>query len=46
MHSHTWDCEQDHSLMDCPRDFPTSNVRVITAFDRHAQQALNLASNG
>ena len=45
MHSHMWDCDQDHSLFDCPRIYPISNVRVITAFDRHVQQALDLVSS-
>lgn len=41
MHSHTWDCggsEWDG----CP--YPTSNVRVITPFDIHADMAIALAN--
>lgn len=44
MHSHDWNCDGTHAGWDCPRTYPTSNVRVITAFDRHVQQALDLAN--
>ena len=45
MHSHDWNCDGNHAQFDCPRTYPTSNVRVITAFDRHVQQALDLVSS-
>lgn len=44
MYSHTWNCDRDHSEFDCPRTYPSSNVRVITAFDRHVQQAMAIAN--
>lgn len=44
MYIHCWDCDRAHAEFDCPRTYPTSNVRVITAFDRHAQQAMALAN--
>ena len=45
MHSHDWDCDGTHAQFDCPRTYPISTVRVITAFDRHVQQALDLVSS-
>lgn len=46
MASHVWDCTDDHDRWDCPIIFPTSNVRVVTDFDRHADQAIALANGG
>lgn len=43
MYSHDWNCNTPHNHWDCP-NYPTSNVRVITAFDRHADEAMALAN--
>lgn len=44
MYIHCWDCDRAHAEFDCPRTYPVTNVRTITAFDRHVQQALDLAN--
>ena len=44
MHSHAWNCDGQHDEIDCRRNYPVSNVRVITSFDRHVQQAMALAN--
>jgi hypothetical protein len=46
MHSHNWNCTNTHNQWDCPTAYPISNVRVITSFEQHAQQAMDLANSG
>lgn len=45
MNSHAWNCNDEHDRWDCPLIFPTSNVRVITAFDRHVDEAMRIANS-
>lgn len=44
MHIHCWNCDRAHAEFDCPRTYPTSNVRVVSDFDRHADEAMELAN--